>query len=116
MSTPSFEVVNWPTTTSYAASTTGGNVNLTGTGSFYHSLPEGVSTLTVSSQRTGLTVHLTTSYSSSNRYVTRTVKAGETLVLSNIAVPPGESRYMNIQANGAGDVGVTIITWPPATQ
>lgn len=114
MTTPSFEVASWPTTTSYAASTTGGNVNLTGTGSFYQPLPEGVSTLSVSSQQTELTVHLTTAYSASSRYVTRTTKAGETLVLSNIAVPPGETRYLNLKADGAGDVGVTIITWPPA--
>lgn len=109
-------MASWPTTTSYAAATTGGNVNLTGSGSFYQPLPEGVSTLTVSSQRTALTVYLTTGQSSSTRYVTRTSKAGETLVLSNVAVPPGETRYLNVNASGAGDVGVTIITWPPAQQ
>ena len=114
MTIPNVDFGALPEIKSYAAATEGGNVNLTGEGSFYLALPEGVSTLTVSSQRAGLTVHLTTSYSGSSRYVTRTVKAGETLVMSNIAVPPGESRYLNIQANGVGDVGVTIITYPLA--
>lgn len=101
-----------PEIKSYAAATEGGNVNLTGEGSFYLALPEGVSTITVSAAQSSLDVHLATTGSSSARYVSRATSAGQTLALSNVAVPAGETRYLHIRANGACDVGVTIITYP----
>ena len=97
---------------SYAATTEGGNVNLTGSGSFYQTLPEGVSTIMVSSQQANLDVHLATTGSASARYMSREASAGQSLVISAVAVPKGETRFMHIRAQSAGDVGVTIITYP----
>ena len=88
-------------------------MNLTGEGSFYLALPEGVSTITVSAAQSSLDVYLATTGSSSARYHSRTTPAGQTLVLSNVAVPAGETRYLHIRANSACDVGVIIVTWPP---
>lgn len=101
-----------PEIRSYAAKSDGGNVNLTGSGSFYERLPKGVSTISVTSQGTGLSVHLATATGVAYRYLTRTAAAGQAVVLSNVAVPKGETRYLNVQTGGAGDVGVTIITYP----
>lgn len=103
---------NLPEVRSYAATTDGGNVNLTGSGSFYQSLPEGVSTIMVSSPQTTLDAHLTTTGSASARYLSREASAGKSLVISGVAVPKGETRYLHIRATSAGDVGVTIITYP----
>lgn len=101
-----------PEIRSYAASTEAGNVNLTGEGSFYLALPEGVSTITVSAAQSSLDAHLATTGSASARYLSRTTSAGQTLVLSNVAVPAGETRYLHIRADRACDVGATVITWP----
>lgn len=112
MTTPNVDFGALPEIRSYAASTEGGNVNLTGEGSFYLALSEGVSTITVSAAQSGLDAYLATTGSASARYVSRTASAGQTLVLSNVAVPAGETRYLHIRANSACDVGVTIITYP----
>ena len=112
MTVPSLNLDGLPTVKSFAASTEGGNVNLTGDGSFYLALPKGVSTITVSAAQSSLDVHLTTTGSSSARYHSRTTPAGQTLVLSNVAVPAGETRYLHIRANGDCAVGATVITWP----
>lgn len=116
MTTPNIniEMGALPEMKSYAATTEGGNVNLTGEGSFYQALPEGVSTISVSAAQSNLDVHLTTTGSSSARYLSRVAEAGKTLVFSNVAVPAGETRYLHIRAGRACDVGVTIITWPLA--
>lgn len=114
MTTPNIDLGALPTTKTYASATTGGNVNLTGRGSFYQRLPEGVSTISVSGHGPSLTVHLTTGTSASTRYHSETAAEGRSLVLSNVAVPSGELRYLHISADGPGDVGVTIITWPLA--
>lgn len=103
-----------PEIRSYAVATEGGNVNLTGEGSFYLALSEGVSTITVNGAQSSLDVHLATTGSASARYVSRETSAGQTLVLSNVAVPKGETRYLHVRANGACDVGVTVITYPLA--
>lgn len=101
-----------PEIRSYAAKSDGGNVFLTDSGSFYEKLPKGVSTISATAQGTGLTVHLTTNTGGAYRYLSRTADAGQTVVLSNVAVPKGETRYLNVQTKGTGDVGVTIITYP----
>lgn len=112
MTTPNIDFSALPTIKSYAATTTGGNVNLTGSGSFYELLPVGVSTIMVGSQQSNLTVHLTTTGSSSARYRSVEVEAGRPATLTNVAAPEGETRYLHIQASQACDVGVTIITYP----
>ena len=99
-----------PEVRSYAATSTGGNVVL-GRNS-YPELPTGVSTIMVGSQQAALTVHLTTGAGNSYRYRSVSVDAGKTVTLTNVAVPEGETRYLNIWANGSGDVGVTVITYP----
>ena len=114
MATANVDFGALPEIKSYAAATEGGNVNLTGEGSFYLALPEGVSTITVNGAQSSLDVHLATTGTASARYVSRTTPAGQTLVLSNVAVPAGETRYLHIKANSACDVGVTIITYPLA--
>ena len=110
MTTP---LENLPEIRSYAATTDGtGSVNLTDSGSSYERLPEGVSTISISSKQADLTVYLSTGTAAASRYVIRDVKAGETVVLSGVPVPRGERRFMQIRAQSAGDVGVTIITYP----
>ena len=101
-----------PEIRSYAVKSDGGNVNLTGSGSFYEQLPTGVSTISATSQGAGLSIHLTTAAGGAYRYLTRRAGAGQTVVLSNVAAPKGETRYLNVQTDGTGDVGVTIITYP----
>lgn len=114
MITPNVDFGALPQIKSYAVATEGGNVNLTGEGSFYLALPEGVSTITVNGAQSSLDVYLATVGSASARYVSRATPAGQTLVLSNVAVPAGEPRYLHVRANGACDVGVTVITYPLA--
>lgn len=101
-----------PKIRSYAAKSDGGNVTFPGSRSMYEQLPTGVSTISATSQGTGLSVHLTTATGGAYRYLSRTAAAGQTVVLSNVAVPKGETRYLNVQTNSPGDVGVTIITYP----
>ena len=104
-----------PEIRSYAATTsTSGSVNLTDTGGSYEKLPVGVSTISVSSQQANLYVYLSTNTGASYRYLTKEPKAGETVVISNVAVPKGETRYLQIRCDTACDVGVTIITYPLA--
>lgn len=62
--------------------------------------------------QSNLYVHLTTNSGASYRYLTKEPKAGETVVISNVAVPKGEKRYLQIRCDNPCDVGVTIITWP----
>lgn len=114
MTTPDVDFGVLPEIKSYAVATEGGNVNLTGKGSFYLALPEGVSTISVSAAQSSLDVHLATIGSAQARYLSRSVKSGRALVLSNVAVPAGETRFLHIRANGSCDVGVTIITYPLA--
>lgn len=87
-------------------------MNLTGSGSFYERLPVGVSTVMVGSQQSSLTAHLTTNTGGVYRYRSVNVEAGRPVTLTNVAVPKGETRYLHVQADRAGDVGVTIITYP----
>ena len=112
MTTPNIELGVLPEMKSYAAKTDG--VGLVIFDSGYIKLPEGVSTITIGSHNTDVTVYLTTSMSSSARYLARSTTRGKTIVLSNVAVPSGQSRYLSATTSGAGDVGVTIITWPLA--
>ena len=102
-----------PSITTYAeAASSGGVVRIKG--GLYQSLPEGVSNVSITGQGTGVTAYLCTSASASSRYATKAAKAGEALVFSNVSVPRGETRYLQLVASSAGDVGVTIITWPLA--
>lgn len=104
-----------PEIKSYAATvTSGGSVNLTDTSTSYEQLPEGVSTISVSSHQSTLWVYLTTNSGASYRYLTKETTPGTTTVIPNVAVPKGETRYMQIRADTACDVGVTIITYPLA--
>ncbi|WCZ33667.1 MULTISPECIES: hypothetical protein [Corynebacterium] len=104
-----------PEIKSYAATTsTAGSVNLTDSGSSYEKLPVGVSTISVSSKQSKLYVYLTTDMGAAYRYVTKEPEAGETVVISNVAVPKGEKRYLQIRCDNPCDVGVTIITYPLA--
>ena len=109
MATP---LENLPEVRSYAATAEGGNVNLTGSGSIYEPLPVGVSTIMVGSQQSSLTAHLTSGTGGAHRYRSVEVAAGRPVTLTNVAVPKGERRYLNVQAARACDVGVTIITYP----
>lgn len=97
---------------SYAATTDGGHVNLTSSRSFYEQLPVGVSTIMVGSQQSSLTVHLTSGTGGAYRYRSVEVAAGRPVTLTNVAVPKGEKRYLHVWAASAGDVGVTVITYP----
>lgn len=99
-----------PTITSYAVATTGGIVTLESGG--YHRLPEGVSTVTFSARGTTLEVYLSTAMSSSGRYARIDVEDGQPKVVSSVSVPEGKPRYIEMRAAKAGDVGVTIITYP----
>ena len=110
MATPNLDAL--PEIRSYAAKSDGGNVFLTSSGGFYERLPKGVSTISATSQGAGLSVHLTTGTGGAYRYLSRNAGPGQTVVLSNVAVPKGETRYLNVQTDGTGDVGVTIITYP----
>lgn len=102
-----------PEIRSYAATTSSaGSVNLTDSGSSYETLPVGVSTISVSSQQSNLYIYLTTNAGASYRYLTKEAAAGETVVISNVAVPKGETRYLQIRCDNPCDVGVTIITYP----
>ena len=115
MTTPNFDVDfgTLPQLKSYAARNGGsGLVRLDG---IYVKLPEGVSTITVGSQNTAVDVYLSDKPTSSARYVTKRANAGGTVVFTNVAVPAGTERYLSVSAATAGDVGVTIITWPLAT-
>ena len=112
MTTPNADFGALPEIRSYAAKSDGGNVNLTATKSFYEPLPTGVSTVSATAQGASLSVHLTTDTGGAFRYLTRRAEAGQTVVLTNVAVPKGESRYLNVQTDGTGDVGVTVITYP----
>lgn len=115
MTTPDVDFGALPEIRSYAATaSTSGSVNLTDSGSSYETLPVGVSTITVGSQQSPLYVYLTTNSGASYRYLTREIKAGETAVISNVAVPKGETRYLQIRCDSPCDVGVTIITYPLA--
>lgn len=105
-----------PEIRSYAATvTSGGSVNLTDSGSSYEKLPVGVSTISVSSPQSNLYVYLTTNSGASYRYLAKEPAAGETVVISNVAVPKGETRYLQIRCDNPCDVGVTIITYPLAS-
>lgn len=112
MATPNIDLGALPEIRSYAATTGKGHVTLGS--SAYLELPAGVSTIMVGSQQTNLTVHLTTGAGNSYRYRSIPVDAGKTVSLTNVAVPEGETRYLNIWATSTGDVGVTIITYPLA--
>lgn len=114
MTTPNVDVDfgALPEIRSYAATTGNGHVTLGS--SAYLELPAGVSTIMVGSQQAALTVHLTTGAGNSYRYRSISVDAGKTVSLTNVAVPEGETRYLNIWALAPGDVGATIITYPLA--
>lgn len=113
MTTPNVDFGALPEIKSYAATvTSNGSVNLTGSGSSYKQLPEGVSTISVSSHQSTLWVYLTTNAGASYRYLTKETTPGTTTVIPNVAVPKGAVRYMQIRADTACDVGVTIITYP----
>ena len=113
MTTANVDFGALPEIRSYAATTsTSGSVNLTDTGSSYEQLPEGVSTISVSSHQSTLWVYLATTGSASARYLTKETTPGTTTVIPNVAVPKGEIRYLQIRCDTACDVGVTIITYP----
>ena len=115
MTTANVDFGALPEIRSYAATTsTSGSVNLTDSGSSYEQLPVGVSTISASSKQSTLWVYLTTNSGASYRYLTKEVAAGETVVISNVAVPKGETRYLQIRCDNPCDVGVTIITYPLA--
>lgn len=102
---------NLPEVRSYAlAASKAGVVRING--GLYLSLPEGVSTVSVTGHATDVTVYLCTSMSTSARYATRAATGGQSLVLSGVSVPRGESRFLQVVASSPGDVGVTIITYP----
>ena len=106
---------NLPTITSFAESSgTDGIVRLGG--AMYLQLPEGVSTVSLSSKTSNLAAYLCTGQSSSTRFWETGIAPGETRVIPNVAVPKGAARYLNIRAAGGTthDVAVTIITYPLA--
>ena len=112
MTTPNIDVDfgALPELRSYAARNDGsGLVSLDGV---YTQLPEGVSTITIGSQNTGISAYLSDSPTSSRRYITKKATAGSTATFTNVAVPKGATRYLSATASSAGDVGATIITWP----
>lgn len=80
----------------------------------YVQLPEGVSTISVNSQRSDLTVNLATEPSRSTYYATKEAPAGASVVMSSVAVPKGQTRFLRVDVKTACDVGVTIITYPLA--
>ena len=104
---------NLPTITSFAESSTPeGTVRLSG--AMYLQLPEGVSTVSLSSKTSDLFAYLCTMQSASKRFWQTVIAQGETRVIPNVAVPKGAERYLNIRASSgtSHDVGVTIITYP----
>ncbi|WP_311342825.1 hypothetical protein [Corynebacterium riegelii] len=105
------EFKNLPNIQSYALTASRPEVLRIG-GALYPMLPEGVSTLSITGHGTGFVVYLCTSSSASGRYVARIAQAGDTLVLSNVAVPRGEKRYFQIVSDSSGDVGVVVVTYP----
>lgn len=104
-----------PTVKSYADTTTnaGGYARLQ-PGNFYLRLPEGVSTIMLASQGSALTAYLTTERNTTSRYATVQAEAGRSATLSSVGVPVGAERYLSVQLAKPGDVGVTVITYPPA--
>lgn len=112
MTAPDIDFGALPEIKSYAAKSDGAGLVTFDSG--YTALPEGVSTITIGSQNTDVTAYLTDRMSASARYLTRSTTRGNTIVLSNVAVPAGQSRYLSATTSGAGDVGVTIITYPLA--
>lgn len=115
MTTPNADLGAMPTMRSYADTTTnaGGYARLQ-PGNFYLRLPEGVSTIMLASQGSALSAYLTTERNTTSRYTTAKADAGKSVVFSNVGVPVGAERYLSVQLDKPGDVGATIITYPPA--
>ena len=109
MTTP---LENLPEVKAFASTSEAGGIVRLG-GAMYFQLPEGVSTISISTKTTGMTIYLASGRSASGRYFSAAVAEGETRVIPGVAVPRGESRFLNLRAGGVGhDVGVTIITYP----
>ncbi|WP_288858132.1 hypothetical protein [uncultured Corynebacterium sp.] len=103
---------NMPRIQSFAE-TSAANGTVRFNGGLYLGLPEGVSTVSVSSKTGTMTIFLCHEQSASERFWSTACAPGETKVIPSIAVPKGAGRFLNIRTNGGDhDIGLTIITYP----